>query len=90
MSNSDTANVSRAGSTQLGQLWIGDSGCSCSTTNDLSGMFDVETIDKNVIGFGGQSVHATKKGKNENFCKAKRWENDRKTPPIGQILPKWK
>ena len=49
VSNSDTAIVSRAGSTHLGQLWIGDSGCSCLTTNDLSGMYDVESIDENVV-----------------------------------------
>ena len=63
MSNSDTAIVSRAGSIHLGRLWIGDSGCSCLTTNDLSGMYVIESIDENVVGFGGQKVHATKKGK---------------------------
>ena len=34
-------------------------------------MFDVEMIDKNVIGFGGQSVDATKKGKQNIFVRQK-------------------
>ena len=69
--NSDTTIVLRDGSTHLGQLWTGDSGCSCSTTNDLSGMYDVESIDENVVGFGGQKVHATKKGKMNFFVRKK-------------------
>ena len=34
-------------------------------------MYDVETIDENVNGFGGQAVHATKKVKQKNFVRQK-------------------
>ena len=34
-----------------------------------SGYYDVKMIDENFIGFGGQSVHATKKGKQKNFAR---------------------
>ena len=71
VSNSEIANVAKSDPTQLGKLWIGDSACSCSTNNDNSGTYDLEVIDKKVIGSGGQSVHTTVKGKQKIFVRQK-------------------
>ena len=67
---SEAQNVTNPDSQPL-KLWIGDTAASCSTNNDDSGMFDVELIDENVICYGGQTVRATKKGKQRIFVRQK-------------------